>query len=709
MLPALATASWARAWAPWVASSVLVVSGCAARRPAVGPHIDSLDFVGAYSVDTDELEQGLATEVPSKLPAIWPLNRGERGLDEALLARDLERVERFYRARGYYEAKVTGARVIWTGEHSVRIEIVVSEGTPVAIEAGPDGGRAVQVSGLESIGEPGLVAKIIAACPQSGERLDEETYERAKATIRKLLADHGYAFVRVTGRVDVERARHAAQIRLDVAAGPRAVLGPISIVGLTSISEDKVRQTLLIAPGETYSAASLEDARRALVNLGVFSTVALDADTHHPETGQVPVRFTVHEAAPRTIRLGGGARLDAIELSGNLTASWEHRNFLGGLRHFTLEARPGLVLFPTRMADFPNLAAPNRALFQGALEARLAQPSFLEGRTKGFASAALEIQPLLDADTPENAVLIGFLELATRAGLERAFFDHQLFITTTLNWLAELPLDYRQLTLGQQSPPAQASAVERLYMLYPDLTARLDLRDDPLDPKHGLLLANSLQVALPVLGNSVGDLRITPELRFYATKSRLTLAIRAATGLLFPRNYARDTSTNPLPTVDQQILLFRGLFSGGPFSNRGYAYQGVNPRQPVLLSNDPGVPCSGQTPGSDTDPRCLRPLGGLTSWELSAELRFPLTFLSPLGAVAFVDASDVELGRARYRIGNPHLAPGLGLRYPTPIGPVRLDLGFRVLQALGTEQPQGTPPTLFGAPLTLQLAIGQAF
>jgi outer membrane protein assembly factor BamA len=706
--PAVATTSWARALLAWLAS-VVVASGCAARRPAVGPHIDSLDFVGAYSIDTDELKQGLATEVPSQLPAIWPLNRGERGLDEVLLARDLERVERFYRARGYYEAKVTGARVIWTGEHSVRIEIVVSEGTPVEIESGPDGGLAVQLSGFESISEPDIVAKVIAACPQAGERLDEETYEHAKAAIRKLLADHGHAFARVTGRVDIDRPRHAAQIHLDVAAGPRAVLGPISIVGLTSISEDKVRQTLLIAPGDLYSASSLEDARRALVNLGVFSTVALDADTHHPETGQVPVRFTVHESAPRTIRLGGGARLDAIELSGNLTASWEHRNFLGGLRHLTLEARPGLVLFPTRMADFPNLAPPNRALFQGALEARLAQPSFLEGRTKGFASASLEIQPLLDADTPNDAVLIGFLELATRAGLERPFFDHQLFITTTLNWLAELPVDYRQLTLGQQSPPARASAVERLYILYPDLTTRLDLRDDPLDPKRGLLIANSLQVALPVLGGSVGDLRVAPELRFYATKSRLTLALRAATGLLFPRNYARDTSSNSLPTVDQQILLFRGLFSGGPFSNRGYAFQGVNPRQAFLLSNDPGVPCSGQTPGSDTDPRCLRPLGGLTSWELSAELRFPLTFLSPLGAVAFVDSSDVELGRARYRFGDPHLAPGLGLRYPTPIGPVRLDLGFRVLQALGKETPQGTPPTLFGAPLTLQLAIGQAF
>jgi outer membrane protein insertion porin family/translocation and assembly module TamA len=157
------------------------------------------------------------------------------------------------------------------------------------------------------------------------------------------------------------------------------------------------------------------------------------------------------------------------------------------------------------------------------------------------------------------------------------------------------------------------------------------------------------------------------------------------------------------------VLLFRGFFSGGPFSNRGYAFQGVNERDPFLPTNDANVPCSTQAPGARTDPRCLRPVGGVTSWEASIELRFPIRFLSPLGAVLFVDASDVRFGRAEYSLDTPHPAPGMGLRYPTPIGPVRLDVGLRLLEVLGQEQRQDSSPTLFGAPVTIHLAVGQAF
>jgi len=418
----------------------------------------------------------------------------------------------------------------------------------------------------------------------------------------------------------------------------------------------------------------------------------------------VPIRFSVQETAPRTIRLGGGARLDALALSGSVTASWEHANFLGGLRRLALEARPGVVLFPTRMSEFPDLEAPNRVMLQGSLEARFTQPSFLEGRTRGLLSSTLEVRPLLYTDTLPDEPVIGYLEVATRAGLERPFFSHRLFLTQALNWQAALPLDYRELSFGQRSPPATIE-IPNLFIVYPELVARYDLRDDPLDPKRGLLLNGSLQVALPALGGSVSDTRLRPEARFYVTKSKLTLAVRATTGLLFPRNYGAGDPASPRFGIDQQILLFRGFFSGGPFSNRGYAYQGVGRHEPLQLSTEDRLRCG---PASD-DPRCLRPIGGLTLWEASVELRFPLSFLAPLGAVVFLDSSDVRPERVDYRFDTPHLAPGVGLRYPTPVGPVRLDLGFRVLEALGQERPEGTPPELFGAPLTLQLAVGQAF
>jgi outer membrane protein assembly factor BamA len=686
--------------------------GCLAAAPSCSPKqslsggapfVEDLDIAGAESVDVDRLRQGLATQETPTFLLLRGVVYDYEIFDEAQLERDLERVERFYRARGYHEAKVTGARVIWTSADAVRIVIVVNEGPPVRIGSAGLGPLAVQLSGLETIEDPAAVAQIITASPRPGEVLDEARYERAKADMRRILADRGYAFARVSGRVDVDLARHEARVRFEIDAKRKAVFGPIVIVGLARIPEDKVRESMFITAGDEYSASDLEDARRELVNLGVFASVNVEADTRDPSSGRVPIKFTVQETAPRTIRLGGGARLDALQLSASLTGSWEHRNFLGGLRHLSVEARPGVVLFPTRMTDFPDLAAPNRLMLQGELHGRFTQPSFIEGRTKGLLSTSLQVRPLLYTDTLPDQPLIGFLELGTRAGLERPFLSHRLFITPSLNWQAALPLDYRDLSVGELSPPVGTQEVDNLFITYPELLTRFDLRDDPLDPKNGLLLSNSLQVALPLLGGTVSDVRVRPEARFYVTKTKLTLAVRATTGLLFPRNYsgAGDTAD------DQQILLFRGFFSGGPFSNRGYAFQGVGRHEVPILSTNTGVRCSADE--VPPDPRCLRPIGGLTLWEASVELRFPLRLLSPLGAVLFLDASDVREGEVDYGLDTPHLAPGIGLRYPTPIGPVRLDVGFRVLEYLGKEEPQGTPPEIFGAPLTLHLAVGQAF
>lgn len=685
--------------------------GCQAARdvPAQSPVIKELRLEGADSIDQDRLREGLATRESPSFLGVQGFGYEYELLDESLLERDLERVERFYRARGHYEAKVTAARVLWLDPQRVRVEIAVNEGPPVLIGAAGAAAMAVQLSGLETIDDASTAAEIIAASPRPGEILDEDAYERSKNVMRRILADSGYAFASVTGQVEVDLSRHEARMRFAVEAGKKARFGPIAISGLVEVPEDKVRQSLFIAAGDEYSAAALEDARRALVNLGVFAAVTVETDTSKPASGQVPVRFTVRETAPRTLRLGAGARLDVLQLSGSLTASWEHRNFLGGLRQFSIEGRPGAILFPTRMSDFPSLEAPNRAMLDGAIQARFVQPSFLEARTRGLLSASVEVHPLLYVDTAPDESLLGFLELASRAGLERPFSSHQLFVTPSLNWQAALPLDYRALSIGELSPPVRGQQIDNLFIAYPELVVRLDLRDDPLDPKHGLLLSNSLQVALPALGSSISDLRIRPEARFYVTKANLTLAVRATTGLLFPSDYGVG-ETDELSADDQQALLFRGFFSGGPFSNRGYSFQGVGEHAPLLFSAGVGARCGvAGTPTDMLDPRCLRPIGGLTLWEMSFELRFPLGFLAPLGAVLFVDASDVRPGRAEYGYDKPHLAPGFGLRYPTPIGPVRLDVGFRVLEALGQEEPQGNPPELFGAPVALHLAIGQAF
>jgi len=146
---------------------------------------------------------------------------------------------------------------------------------------------------------------------------------------------------------------------------------------------------------------------------------------------------------------------------------------------------------------------------------------------------------------------------------------------------------------------------------------------------------------------------------------------------------------------DIQLYSFRGFFSGGSNSNRGYGYRGVGP---YALSK--------------SFPNKIPP-GGRLLWETSLELRFPI--VGELRSVLFVDASDVTLGD--FRLERPHLSTGLGLRYDTPVGPLRADVGYRIrcLQVLdvpcGDDLPldEGTPSEFLGLPIAISIAIGEAF
>jgi len=177
-------------------------------------------------------------------------------------------------------------------------------------------------------------------------------------------------------------------------------------------------------------------------------------------------------------------------------------------------------------------------------------------------------------------------------------------------------------------------------------------------------------------------------------------------------------------TRDFQTLYFRGFFSGGPSTNRGFPFRGIGPHaivpflNPAIAARQLATECDIGNPNFDRD-RCSVTVGGFTLWEESTEVRFHVT--GPFTAAVFCDMGDVSPDSADIRLRHLHLSCGAGARYDTPVGPVRLDIGYRIqpLQVIGypneeaaanADPSEGRQPLLFGViPMAIAFGIGETF
>lgn len=708
--------------ARFVALALAFLSAAGCRSWPAFPVVDEVLVTGTGEVETDPLLEGLATQETPLLFGVIPRVLEYALYDPGVLAKDLERIERWLRGRGYYEAKVSAARVVHLDAHYVRVEIDVALGDPVRV-------RRVDPAGLALL-PPEVAGGAVAAIDlREGEIFDEARFDADKQALLRVLTDGGYAFAEVKAKATVDIAAHAVEVSYRAELGRRARFGSVTFEGLGELPERPVRDTFAIHEGEPYSTAELEDARKALASLGVFSSVEILEDRSHPEQARVPLRVRVRPGKLRTVRLGGGARFDVLRLSARLRAGWEDKNLLGGLRRFSVDTTPGLTFFPTRLPTGGQpFYAPTRILPESRIRAELRQPSLLEHRTAGFLSAEYNVYPVLyplpDEIDPKTEPILGYQEFKTSIGIERSFFHQHFTITPSYNLQGYYPFSYQGDAAG---------SLDSVYVSFPELLAALDFRDNPVQTRRGVYLSNSFQVAGYTFQGGVNDVRVRPEIRVYtqgALGRRSVFAARLGFGFLFPGNYGdtldassaegSEASQNPQdPDVvrDQQKLLLRAFFSGGTSSNRGYPARGVGPHGPIgflVPTNLSGVNCSLTGVSLDELPSgCIRPLGGLTLWELSMETRIPLT--GALEGAIFVDASDVTRETGYIRLDVPHISPGIGIRYLTPVGPLRIDFGFRppYLQQIGQKDldpSEGQAGAgIFGLPATLDIAIGEAY
>ena len=802
----LASSGW---WGVFffVLGSMLLL-GCSHRRDPCTPAdlngciVDEIDVLGNAAVSDDEVEEKIATtetggileNIPI-LSALDALTSEDERFDRFVLERDLERIERLYRARGYYDAHVLAGRARRMSKKKLIAQTDPSAGTaprapgaaPPKITQGDPKAAAerkkrddaieeqakhtrVLVEVVVDEGPPTVVteaklvwkdwdkktdADAVKAVTNAKNRLkvkgpfDEEQYETVRKQILTALTDGGYAYAHVDKSADVDLRVRQARVLYTVQAGPKCKFGKVEIVGLGRIPEWVVRPALGFKENDEFSTASLESAEVALNDFNVFAAVAIDPAL--PKDGsrptKVPIRITVEQAKLGLFKVGGGIEA-GYQVASRGIVGWEQRNLFGIMDSFNIEARPRLVFYPWKLSTLFS-QAPYRVVPEVATRAQYGVPVPFEPRTTIFAAVEASIARPVNADTPDHPVrtdnILGYQTISGRFGLERKFFLSRFFVQPSFNMTFVNPFSY-----NLKDPPTGLAPVTIRYL---EVFLELDLRRgvgkwDPVNPRRGVYLSTDVQMSGFFMKGDANDVKVRPEFRFYAPLGRkLVLAGRVGTSLLYtttsgggdndygksfdgPIETSEVENGCPTPAVacprgdplsvatarnrltrDLQIMQLRGLFSGGPLSNRGYGWNEISPHR-VLDDN-------GQL---QTEPTST---GGRTEWDASLELR--VGFSQTVGGTLFLDSSDVTAKLGEYRIDHPHMSTGVGFRYTTPVGPLRVDLGYRIngLQVIGQSNPEtctkaaipcktaivdeGDPSSLLGLPLALSIAIGNAF
>lgn len=690
----------------FVLTLLTLPAGCATSSGAQSdePKVVKLDIEGTKQVKASAIKEKIVT---SKTPWWEPINPfvGPNYFDPNTWQADLKRIVRYYQAQGYYDARIDSTSQEPKGKNGIALEVKVHEGGPTHV-------TALNVTGLEDV--PGEhQRKALNELPVArGEIFREEDWEATKELVQQRLRELGYAEAEVGGEVRVDLATHGAQVDLRVKPGPRYRFGNI-FVATDANPQVNPRRIIeqaqgAVRKGEWYSESALSEAQARVFRMGVFGAVKVNRGAPDRETRMVPVVVDVREAPFRSIRLGGGIGLDAARQEGRVLGEWTDRNFLGGLRRLTINGRLGYAFIPNITAAFdkidtngdgipdaPNLTTPHGVV--GRLSIEFEQPRFL--------ARDLRLQASLNG---ERGLEQAFNYIGARGRGGVIWQPHPDFsLTPTYN--LELYRLQGQRGLGDQSTvptlvlgcPAGSSSADtcNISVSYLEEVAEWNRRDDPIAPRNGYYLSLSLQEGGGPLQGDFNFLRVLPDVRFYHSfgeNDRLTFAARLRLGtLLTPITAAGER---------EESAVVNRFFGGG-----GVAMRGFNARRlsPMNISNSTAEQPSDR----------VVPIGGNSLVETSLELRFKL--FGDLSLAAFHDSglagvgplnfgphqSDVRRESSRIFGDYHYQAVGLGLRYDTIVGPVRLDLARRL--NIGRPLPI-FDPTSGGGP-TVVPGLGDCF
>jgi outer membrane protein assembly complex protein YaeT len=584
----------------------------------------------------------------------------------ASLDADVAAIQDLYRRAGFSAVKVDSGvnpqpAAAPASEVAVVVRVVVTENARTLV-------GSVRVRGNDSVPEAALIADL-------GLRPGQPFYLAQMALDRDAIAlkyaNLGYRTATVEGNPGLSGDSSRADVLFTVREGSPILVDHILVVGNSRTRTETIERELLLKPGQPLGLADVTESQRRLAALGLFRRTRITELRHGQETTR-DVLVTVEEAPVTTIGFGGG-----LEVTSRLDES------RGGVANDELELAPRAFFEIGRR----NLFGKNRSislftrmsLRQGYFNEFRVLGTFREPRVVGTAADAF----LTAAVEQQVRTSFNFARRAFSAEVGRQ-------VTRALSISGNYQIQRTEL-FDEQLAPEDRLLIDRVFpqlvLSSFSISGIRTTRDDPVDPSTGHYFSANGQIAARSIGSEVGLVKTFLTGQWFRTlpaPGQIVLATSGRLGMAagFPREVLdadSDAEGGPVRVV-RELPASERFFAGGDTTVRGFALDQLG--TPATIDED-GFP-----------------IGGNALVIFNAELRVPVR--GGLGVVAFFDSGNVFARTSDVDLAALRSAIGFGVRYRSPVGPIRVDIGYKLNRrniALGRREGLSA----------LHISLGQAF
>jgi len=622
--------------------------------------VEDISVRGNQHLSSDELMPHVAVQ---KAGFFSFLNHGK--YSEQLVRKSIDNLQTVYKNAGYANAKIV-PQVSREKNGDVSLRFMVDEG-PL------DVAENFQVEGNKTV-------PIVKLAPQGlkvepGQPYSQYLVQQDKNQILATYLNLGYLNASFTSLAKPSGSDpHQLNVVYKIIEGPRVQVARVLTVGRQHTHQSVIDTVAKIKPEEPLSETDLLAAESRLYTLSIFDWAEVDPRTQVTTQSDEDVVIKLHEEKRHEITYGFG--FEVINRGGSVpsgTVAVPGIPPIGLPSNFKTSEKTFWGPRGSLQYTILNMRGRAETMTVSGLAGRLDQRGSLTYYIPLFRNSSWNASANVDGEhNSENPIF------TSRIGEGGFQFQRFMDAKKTKNVILRYNLRYTSLSrllIPDLVPPADRNV--RLSTL--SATFSRDTRDNPLDAHKGMYESAEFDISAVPIGSSVDFARFLGQIAYYKNTG--------LAGIIWANSLRLGLEE---PFAGSRVPLSEEFFSGGGSTLRGFPLNGAGPQRVIAACGNPSDP--------STCAPIQVPVGGNQLFILNSELRVPVPLKKGLSVVGFYDGGNVysHVGFHDFAADYTNTI-GFGVRYQTPVGPVRLDIGHNLNSLPGIKATQ------------IFVTLGQAF